>query len=59
MIKHGQYVMSLEMVTRECAPGSPVLSVAILYLPHLHVSSCQTPSYIAFQHFSGVAHATM
>lgn len=59
MIQHGHYVVSLVMVTRECAPGSPILSVAILYLPHLCVSSCQTPSYIAFQHFSGVAHASM
>lgn len=59
MIKHGQYVMSLVMVTWERAPGSPALSVAVLYLPHLCVSSCQTPSYRAFQHFAGVAHATM
>lgn len=50
---------TVQVVTWDCAPGSPVLSVAILYLPHLCVSPCRTPSYVAFQHFTGVAHATM
>lgn len=39
--------------------GSPALSVGTVYLPHLHVSSCQTPSQVAFQHPTGIAHATM
>lgn len=59
MIKHWQYIMTLVMVTWECTPGSLVLSVTILYLPHLCVSSCQTCSYIAFQHFTGVTYASM
>lgn len=59
MIKHWQHIMTLLMVTWECAPGRLVLSVTILYLPHLCVSSCQTPSYLAFQHFTGVSYANM
>lgn len=59
MIKHWQHIMTLVMVTWECAPGSLVLSVTILYLPHLCASSCQTCGYIAFQHFTGVTYASM
>lgn len=59
MIKHWQYKMTVVMVTWECAPGSLVLSVTILYLPRLCASSCQTRSYIAFQHCTGVTYASM